>query len=123
MDSLFVERLAQRDEVEGRFCELFKEVQIMVGPQLEDESMERKLIVALKSDLVEKDLRIGELEEILQLRNKDYERLNDELISLNIENNILRDKLQNMTEENSKLVKRWLNKVQQEADAMNENLH
>nr|6RGO_C Chain C, Autophagy protein 16 [Eremothecium gossypii ATCC 10895]6RGO_D Chain D, Autophagy protein 16 [Eremothecium gossypii ATCC 10895] len=54
--------------------------------------------------------------------SKDAEKLNDEIISLNIENSLLQDKLTALQAEYDKLIQRWLAKAQSEADAMNQGL-
>lgn len=53
-------------------------------------------------------------------KNKSIELINDEIVSLSIQNNLLTDKLEKLEKENGDLVQRWIEKVKSDADKMNE---
>jgi len=55
-----------------------------------------------------------------QHKNKSIELINDEIISLSIQNNLLTDKVDKLENENASLVERWIEKVKSDADKMNE---
>ncbi|CDR37729.1 CYFA0S01e15940g1_1 [Cyberlindnera fabianii] len=64
--------------------------------------------------------KLNDRSEEHQYRNKSMEILNDELIAMQIENNLLHNKLEKMEKENEDLVQRWLQKVQQDAEKFND---
>ena len=55
-----------------------------------------------------------------QHKNKSIELINDEILSLSIQNNLLTDKVDKLEKENGDLVERWIEKVKADADKMNE---
>jgi predicted nuclease with TOPRIM domain len=57
--------------------------------------------------------------EQLQQTRATVERLNDELVALEIENNLLQSRVDQLEAENAGLVERWLARVQQEVDGLN----
>ncbi|CEP22635.1 unnamed protein product [Cyberlindnera jadinii] len=52
-------------------------------------------------------------------KNKSIEVLNDEFLSMQIQNNLLHDRLATLEKENDQLVQRWLAKAQEDADRIN----
>lgn len=126
MDLELLERLQQRDKVESRFQELF--IELKPSPEsgfvaeLNDNGTLTVTLTRLRKELKGKELQISSLREIINVKNKDFEKLNDEIISLSIENNLLQKKFGDLEEEHNKLVKRWLDKVQQDVEKLNANL-
>ncbi|KAM3161850.1 Autophagy-related protein 16 [Lachancea thermotolerans] len=120
MSGLLLERLQERDSIEKNFSELFSE------PFVDQKAPSRKAsedqLTALKSELESKDKEISDLKATLKLKSKDTEHLNDEIITLNIENNLLEERLNKTKAEYDEIVQRWLKKVQQEANVMNDTL-
>ncbi|KAH3670835.1 hypothetical protein WICMUC_004804 [Wickerhamomyces mucosus] len=55
-------------------------------------------------------------------KNKSIELINDEYIAMEIQNNLLFDKVAKLEKENEDLVKRWMEKVKLDADRLNEML-
>ncbi|AQZ09294.1 ATG16 (YMR159C) [Zygosaccharomyces parabailii] len=124
MDTLLIERLLERDKIESRFQELF-----IVPEPVRESGKGREIpndtltttISRLRLELKSKQNQIASLKEVINVKNKDSEKLNDEIISLNIENNILQKKFEELEEEHNKLVKRWLDKVQKDVETLNAN--
>ncbi|CAR25765.1 hypothetical protein ZYGR_0A03340 [Zygosaccharomyces rouxii] len=126
MDSALLERLLQRDRIESRFQELFIEPKPGPNTQSDRELTSNDTLTItlarLRKELKGKELQIASLREVINVKNKDSEKLNDEIISLNIENNLLQKRFGELEEEHNKLVKRWLDKVQQDVEKLNANL-
>lgn len=126
MDSILIERLSQRDRIESRFKELFVEPKL--GPKCSSDGGETSsdvlttTLARLRKELKSKESQISRLQEVINVKNKASEKLNDEIISLNIENNLLQKRFGELEEEHNKLVKRWLDKVQQDVEKLNANL-
>ncbi|KAH3684114.1 hypothetical protein WICPIJ_004910 [Wickerhamomyces pijperi] len=55
-------------------------------------------------------------------RDKSIELINDEMNSLDIQNNLLLERVKGLEKENEDLVKRWLAKVKSDAEKMNDML-
>ncbi|OWB83305.1 hypothetical protein B5S33_g1934 [[Candida] boidinii] len=53
-------------------------------------------------------------------RNKSLEIVNDDLLSLQIENNLLNDRISKLSKENDQLIKRWMDKVSKDAETLND---
>lgn len=122
MDELLIERLHERDTTESRFSELFEQVVLSskgIAKKSSSEDSLRRAVTQLRKELGEKDAEIRKLKEVLNVRNKDFEKLNDEIISLTIENNLTNRKFTELETEHNKLVKRWVAKVQEEVDRLN----
>ncbi|CAB4254493.1 similar to Saccharomyces cerevisiae YMR159C ATG16 Conserved protein that interacts with Atg12p- Atg5p conjugates to form Atg12p-Atg5p-Atg16p multimers [Maudiozyma barnettii] len=120
---VLIKKLRDRDQIQDHYNELFNEI----SPNARDDgtsssSTTHQILGALKKENTLKDQSIEDLQERIEIMNKNIERLNDELISTNIENNILQDKFESLNDEYNKLVQRWLQKVQKEADVMNANV-
>ncbi|KAG0659893.1 autophagy protein 16, interacts with Atg12p-Atg5p [Maudiozyma exigua] len=122
--AVLAEKLTERDAKHNQYAELFEVIKpndiIHGGESIDKENV--TIIDTLKSENNDKEHNIEDLKERIEVMTKNVERLNDELISTNIENNVLQDKFDNLNEEYNKLVQRWLRKVQKEADEMNENV-
>lgn len=120
-----LQRLTLRNEIEGHYKELFQDVTSLTNNNefgTNATVTNGKLVSIIDSyreELKAKDQEIDRLKEIAEVMNKNNERLNDEMISMTIENNVLEDKFNTLNEEHTKLVQRWLSKVQQDADVMN----
>lgn len=126
MDVVLIERLLQRDRIESRFQELFTTPEYAWELNKGDEFSSDTLtttIDRLRKELRSKEDQITSLKEVINVKNKDSEKLNDEIISLNIENNILQTRFKELEDEHDKLVKRWLIKVQKDVETLNSNLH
>ncbi|CUS22059.1 LAQU0S04e07272g1_1 [Lachancea quebecensis] len=121
MSGLLLQRLKDRDSIEKNFSELFNE------PLIEQKASSRKAaedqLAVLKLELESKDKEISDLKSTLKLKSKDTEHLHDEIITLNIENNLLEERLNKTKAEYDEIVQRWLRKVQQEANIMNDTLN
>lgn len=124
MGILLIDRLLERDKIESRFQELF-----IVPEPVRESDKGREIpndtltttISRLRTELKSRQNQIASLKEVINVKNKDSEKLNDEIISLNIENNILQKKFEELEEEHNKLVKRWLDKVQRDVETLNAN--
>lgn len=111
----------ERDRIEKNFSYLFETASVKVDG-CTDKHPTEDTIVNLKNELLSKEKELDQVKETLKVQKKDTEKLNDEIISLNIENNLLQERLQKLTEEYDGLVDRWLKRVQGEADWMNQTL-
>lgn len=122
MDELLIERLLKRDETESRFSELFEKVILSRTGAVKKTSSEdslRQTVTRLRKELGDKDAEIRKMREVISVKNKDFEKLNDELISLTIENNLTTKRFTELENEHDKLVKRWVAKVQEDVDRLN----
>ena len=121
---VLIDRLTSRDNKHNQYAELFESIQPndLSGSNGSTDSENTAVLEALKLENNEKDHNIEDLKERIEVMTKNVEKLNDELISTNIENNVLQDKFDTLNEEYNKLVQRWLKKVQKEADEMNKNV-
>lgn len=123
MEQLYIDRLLERDRLETRFCELFLEFPVIghgednIKQTSKDST--KSAVARLRRELGDKDVEIKYLKEVIEVKKKDTEKLNNELISLNIENNLMREKQLELEDEHDKLVKRWLERVHQEFDVLN----
>ncbi|SCU90480.1 LAMI_0E02256g1_1 [Lachancea mirantina] len=117
-----IKQLVERDRVEQNFSALFQSPVVEINSSLETASPLNETIKRLKRELKSKTDEVVKAREILLIKNRDSERLRDEIISLDIENNVLREQLEKVTSEYDALVTRWLEKAQQEADNLNEGL-
>jgi chromosome segregation ATPase len=73
----------------------------------------------LKMAVAKLTTKLNTQTEEYQHKNKSIELLNDELLSMQIQNTLLYDKVEKLERENDQLVQRWLEKVQQDADKIN----
>lgn len=65
-------------------------------------------------------LRVIDLKNEIQEKNKSIELINDENLSSQIQNNVLAKKVRELSTENDSLIKRWIDKVKADAERMNE---
>ncbi|CAI4048492.1 Atg16p SKDI_13G2880 [Saccharomyces kudriavzevii IFO 1802] len=123
MDGLLIGRLVDRNNSEAHLSELFQDSNDAVGGKVvnHDEALLKTLKI-LQQELKSKEQEIRKLKEVIELKNKNAERLNDELISGTIENNVLQQKLSDLKKEHSKLVARWLKKTEKETEVMNSEM-
>lgn len=125
MDELYIERLLQRDIIESRFSNLFKNAVIGDESATGKENPQKTIKTAtskLRKELKDKEAELQKLKEVIEIKNKNAENMNNELISLNIENNLMGKRFVDLEEEHEKLVKRWLAKVQQDVETLNATL-
>jgi regulator of replication initiation timing len=73
----------------------------------------------LKMAVTKLTTKLNTQTEEYQHKNKSIELLNDEFLSMQIQNTLLYDKVEKLEKENDQLVQRWLEKVQQDADKIN----
>ncbi|QLG72426.1 hypothetical protein HG535_0D01340 [Zygotorulaspora mrakii] len=122
MDQGYITKLQDRDVIESRFCDLFRDVPIALRDEDINATKQNNLkstVNRLRKELKDKDAEVRSLREVIKVKNNDSEKLNNELISLNIENNLVGHKYAQLEEEHEKLVKRWLERVHQEFDVLN----
>lgn len=120
-----LDKLRTRDLIDQRFSQLFETVPLLPRDDIEVRGNNLQLensIKNLKELLAKKESDKKKLLDILNVKNRDAERLNDELISSTIENNILQERLALLQKEYDTLIERWLRKAQIEADTMNSKL-
>lgn len=124
MDELLIARLLDRNNRETHLSELFQDNSGAVGGNtIHHDDALLKTLTVLQQELKSKEQEIRKLKEVIGLKNKNAERLNDELISGTIENNVLQQKLFDLKQEHSKLVARWLKKAEKETEVMNSAIH
>lgn len=123
MDELLIRRLTDRNNREAHLNELFQDNNGAIGGNIvnHDDALLNTLTI-LQQELKSKEQEIRRLKEVIALKNKNAERLNDELISGTIENNVLQQKLSDLKKEHSKLVARWLKKTEKETEVMNSEI-
>ncbi|CAH2353972.1 autophagy protein 16 [[Candida] railenensis] len=64
--------------------------------------------------------RVTDMRNEVQEKNKSIEIINDEILSSQIQNNVLAKKVDELSQENEGLIKRWIDKVRADAERMNE---
>ncbi|AJS66823.1 Atg16p [Saccharomyces cerevisiae YJM451] len=123
MDDLLIRRLTDRNDKEAHLNELFQDNSGAIGGNIvsHGDALLNTLAI-LQKELKSKEQEIRRLKEVIALKNKNTERLNDELISGTIENNVLQQKLSDLKKEHSQLVARWLKKTEKETEAMNSEI-
>ncbi len=92
--------------------------------QLKQQKTERlksaKEVTMLNRAVTRLTNKLNNQTEEYQHKNKSIELINDEILSLSIQNNLLTDKVDKLEKENGDLVERWIEKVKADADKMNE---
>ncbi|ODQ62384.1 hypothetical protein WICANDRAFT_103173 [Wickerhamomyces anomalus NRRL Y-366-8] len=92
--------------------------------QLQQQKTERlksaKEVTMLNRAVTRLTNKLNNQTEEYQHKNKSIELINDEILSLSIQNNLLTDKVDKLEKENGDLVERWIEKVKADADKMNE---
>lgn len=119
LQQLYLERLLVRDSIEKNYSQLFIPATFIEYGNVETPDDHDEPIKHLQKELYNKEQEINKLRYLLELRFKDNEKLNDEIVGLNIENSLLQEKLDSLQQDYDKIVSRWLKKAQSEADAMN----
>lgn len=144
-----LERLVQRDRQEKKdaayyeaFAELSRrlesqgEVETKPGDSLVIKSLNQMTISNEKLEVKQKQLdqknsqleakikslnnKISNLNLEIKEKNKSIEIINDENLINQIQNNVLNDKIAKLTEENTQLIDRWMKKVSQDAEKLND---
>lgn len=110
--NLEIENSQLVDRLNGGAVELEKS-KIRMNSTLEEKALLEKQIGHLKN-------KLGNLELELLEKNKSILLINDELLLSQILNNVLIEKSKNLTEENEKLVTRWMQKMELDANKVNE---
>lgn len=64
--------------------------------------------------------KINNLSLEIQEKNKSIEIINDENLINQIQNNVLHDRIDKLTLENTELIERWMRKVRQDAEKLND---
>lgn len=64
--------------------------------------------------------KINNLSLEIQEKNKSIEIINDENLINQIQNNVLHDRIDKLTVENTELIERWMKKVRQDAEKLND---
>ena len=120
MDKSLISKLTDRNNKEAHLSELFQDNNGSLGDNIpnHDDALLNTLTI-LQQELKSKEQEIRKLREVIGLKNKNAERLNDELISGTIENNVLQQKLSDLKTEHSKLVAKFFKKTEKETNVMN----
>lgn len=108
--------LADNDNLIHRFNSLQIQFELL---ETKVQQMQRvnKTIEKEKSNM---KLKINSLNLEIAEKNKAIETINDELLSCNIQNNVLSDTIQKLSNENETLVTRWMEKVKNDAERLND---
>ncbi|KAI4201655.1 MAG: hypothetical protein LQ350_003134 [Teloschistes chrysophthalmus] len=83
-------------------------------------SVERKRLDELTQEKLVLSQRLRDRDEELRGKAKLLEDVHDETVSLTLQLNMAEDRAQKLRDENENLVKRWMERMGKEADAMNE---
>ncbi|KAL8825418.1 MAG: hypothetical protein Q9170_007798 [Blastenia crenularia] len=83
-------------------------------------ALHSKRLDELTSDKATLGLRLKDQELELRGKTKLLEEIHDETVSLTLQLNMAEDQAQKLKKENEDLVERWMRRMGQEADAMNE---
>ncbi|CCF56787.1 hypothetical protein KAFR_0B04910 [Kazachstania africana CBS 2517] len=119
MDVLYFKRLVERDLLESRFGELFSDANELNESKAMGDDLSNEELTSMKFTLKTKDNEIKRLREVINVMSSNNKRMSDDLIGANIENTVLQEKLDSLTQEHNELVKRWLQKVQNDVETMN----
>lgn len=93
---------------------------------LELESAEAKLTAMTKQNRLQNKentslkAKVDSLNWEISEKNRAIETVNDELLSCNIQNNVMNDRVKLLTQENESLVKRWMERVKKDAEQIND---
>lgn len=115
-------RLEHRDQFENQYSTLFVDVNSENFDTSKNNKAELATVRNLQEQIQSDQIKINKLEEIIKVMHLNQDRLNDELISVSIQNNVLENKYSQLNQEHNKLIQRWLQKVQNDADKMNETI-
>ncbi|KAL8706869.1 MAG: hypothetical protein Q9201_000138 [Fulgogasparrea decipioides] len=83
-------------------------------------AIDKKRLEELTSEKATLALRLKDRDEELRGKAKLLEAVHDETVSLTLQLNMAEDQARNLKQENENLVKRWMDRMGKEADAMNE---
>lgn len=81
---------------------------------------QEKTITNLTKTIGKTSLKVENLTLELNEKNKTIEIINDELLMLQMQNNLLNQKVTELSLENDSLIQRWMNKVSQDAEKLND---
>lgn len=81
-----------------------------------------KRVGFLNSEISALSTKLSKRTEEHSERDKSIELINDEMNALDIQNNLLLERVKGLEKENEDLVKRWLAKVKADAEKMNNML-
>ncbi|KAL6948824.1 hypothetical protein ACO0QE_001298 [Hanseniaspora vineae] len=128
-DSDIINQLKARDAIANNFSQFFvprSELVLHFLPTNNKEDTATKqtqfleeVLEKCKTQLLETEKKNSLLDELIETQKLEIRHLQDEMLSMNIENNVLHQELQKKQAEYDKLVERWIAKAQQDADAMN----
>jgi hypothetical protein len=97
------------------------ETQASAIPGLEAErTTQAKAIVAKDREIVLLKRKLRDQAEEIREKKKMGEQVQDEMISLNLQVNIAEQKAEKLQTENAELVERWMKRMGEEAEKMNE---
>jgi DNA repair exonuclease SbcCD ATPase subunit len=97
------------------------ETQVSTIPGLEAErTNQAKAIVAKDREIVLLKRKLRDQAEEIKEKKKMGEQVQDEMISLNLQVNIAEQKAEKLQNENAELVERWMKRMGEEAEKMNE---
>lgn len=74
----------------------------------------------LESKISNLTQKINNLQEEIKEKNKTIEIINDENLINQIQNNVLNDQIKQLKNENESLIKRWMDKVKEDAEKLND---
>lgn len=129
-DSEIINLLNTRDAISHNFSQLFVSQSELASYSLParnrkstkgDTGFLEQILGKCKAQLLEKERQNTSLNEVIETQKTEIRHLQDEMLSMNIENNLLHQELLKRQTEYDKLVERWMAKAQQDADAMNAN--
>ncbi|EGV65300.1 autophagy protein 16, interacts with Atg12p-Atg5p [Yamadazyma tenuis] len=108
--------ISDKDVLINKMNTLHFEIQKLEEKLVHTNKLNRQLekeTAALKGKITSLTFEIAE-------KNKAIETINDELLSCNIQNNILSKTADDLTEENESLVQRWMERVKLDAEKLND---
>ncbi|KAJ5587360.1 uncharacterized protein N7459_003125 [Penicillium hispanicum] len=105
-----------RSELQDRLKRLNTELEKLLQKNVQD----GRRLKAWESERVHLQLRLKDRDEELRGKAKLLEDFQDEMATLNLQLNMAEDKSNKLQRENKELVDRWMARMSQEADAMND---
>lgn len=103
-----------------KLIDRINQLQIKIDSLLDQLQQKNKVNKQLEKDNGLLKSKISNLNFEIVEKNKAIETINDELLSCNIQNNVLANKVDELTKENDKLVERWMQRVSQDAEKLND---
>ncbi len=98
---------------------------LLVHEKKESSSLQKKVKELQKNlDLLSEGYkklqgRFNRVQEEEKMKIQSIESLNDDFLSLTIENNLINNRVAKLKQENDELIKRWMDKVSQDAEILN----